>query len=112
MKSYLILVRGANAGFEKLDEAGQGAVYEKWGAYMGKLTASGNWVNGAPLNNSGRLLCEKKEPVEGIVRDDDVSVGGYMTLKAEDYDEVLRLCDDCPTFDIGGKLEIREILEM
>ena len=112
MKSYLILVRGGNPGFEKLDQEAQGALYQKWGAYMGKLTESGNWVNGAPLDNSGRLLCEKKEPVEGVVGEDDVSIGGYLTLQADSYDAVLELCNDCPTFEIGGKLEIREIAEM
>jgi len=50
--------------------------------------------------------------VEGVVGEDDLSIGGYMTLKAENYDAVLDLCNDCPTFEIGGKLEIREITEM
>jgi|TARA_B110000116_G_C16321847_1_gene352750 hypothetical protein len=48
MKSYLILVRGGNPGFENLDQEAQGALYQKWGAYMGKLIESENWVNGAP----------------------------------------------------------------
>ena len=112
MKSYLILVRGSNPGFAKLDEAAQGAVYEKWGAYMGKLTENGSWMSGAPLDESGRLLCDQKQPMEGVVGEDNASIGGYMVLQAENYDHVLKLCDDCPTFDIGGKLEIREIAEM
>ncbi len=112
MNNYLILVRGGNPGFEKLDEAGQGAVYQKWGAFMGNLTEKGAWVAGAPLESTGRLLCEKKEPMEGVVGEDDISIGGYLILQAENYDAVLELCDDCPAFEIGGKLEIRQASEM
>ena len=55
----------------------------------------------------------RKEGTGGrCCREDDLSIGGYMTLKAENYDAVLDLCNDCPTFEIGGKLEIREITEM
>lgn len=112
MKQYLILVRGGMAAFAKLDEAAQGAVYGKWGAYVAALTEAGAWVSGDPLDQSGRLLCEKKEPMEGIVGEDDVAVGGYMILKAESYEAALDHCDACPSLDYGAKLEIREALEM
>ncbi len=112
MKTYLILVRGSNPGFAQLDEAAQGALYQKWGTYMEKLTEDGSWKGGAPLESSGRLLCDQKQAVEGVAGEDDISIGGYMILQAESYDQALSLCDDCPTFDIGGKLEIREIAEM
>ena len=112
MNTYLVLVRGGVPGFDSLDEAGRKAIYEKWFAYIGKLSESGNWVKGNPLDDSGRLLCAKKEPEEGVVGDDDVSIGGYFILEAEDYDHALKLCDDCPTFEIDGKLEIREAVEM
>jgi len=112
MKTYLVLIRGGNPGFARLDEAGQQALYGKWIAYIGKLNEGGNWVKGNPLDDSGRLLCGKKEPAEGVVGDDDISVGGYLLIEAENYDAALRLCDACPTFEIGGKLEIREAIEM
>ena len=111
-KNYLILVRGSNPGFAKLDEAAQGLLYQKWEGYVGKLNQSGNWIHGAPLESSGKLLCDKKQPADGVVGDDDVSISGYMILQAENYDAVLKLCDDCPSLDIGGKLEIREASEM
>ena len=110
MNNYLILVRGTYPGFSKLDEAGQGAIYQKWGTYMEKLTASGNWTGGAPLEHSGRLFCEERQAKEGLVGDHDVSVEGYMMLQAESYDAAIKLCDDCPSLEIGGKLEIREVI--
>ncbi len=108
MKNYLILVRGTQAAFSKLADADRGALFEKWGAYIGKLTAGGHWVGGAPLESSGRLFCDKRQPMEGVVGEEDVSVTGYMILQAADYDAAIGLCDACPSLDIGGKLEIRE----
>jgi hypothetical protein len=112
MNNYLVLIRGGDPGFAKLNEEEQKALFAKWMTYVGKLNESGNWVSGNPLQDSGRLLCSKKEPQEGIIGDPEISVGGFMVLQAEDYDHALKLCDDCPTFDIGGKVEIRQAVEM
>ena len=35
-----------------------------------------------------------------------------MILEAENYEAAIKLCDTCPTLTIGGKLEIRECVEM
>ena len=112
MNTYLVLIRGGGPGYEKLSEEEGKALYQKWFAYIGKLTESGNWVKGNPLEDTGRLLCSKKEPMEGVAGEPDISVGGYMIIQAEDYEHALKLCDDCPTFEVGGKLEIREAIEM
>lgn len=112
MKNYLVLVRGSGPGFEKLDEDGRNAIYGSWMEYVKKLNEDGSWVLGNPLDESGRLYCDKREPAEGIVGDPDVSIAGYMILKAENYDAVIKICDDCPSLTIGGKLEIRECIEM
>ena len=112
MNSYLVLVRGSGPGFAKLSEEEQSALYGKWGAYIEKLTKSGNWIKGQPLEETGRLLCDKREPMEGVVGDEDIVIGGFMILEAGNYDEVLKLCDECPSLDIGGKLEIRQAVEM
>ena len=112
MNNYLVLVRGSNPGFEKLEESEKQALYGKWGQYIETLTQSGNWVKGQPLEGTGRLLCGERKPVEGIVGEEDVSVGGYFILEAANYDAVVKLCDGCPTLEIGGKLEIRQAIEM
>ena len=111
MNNYLILVRGA-VGFDELSEEAKGGVYQKWMEYIKRLTESGNWLKGNPLDGSGRLLCKAKEPKEGIVGDPDIAVDGYFILQAESYDHALELCSDCPTFALDGKVEIRQCIEM
>jgi hypothetical protein len=112
MNSYLVLVRGGGPGYAKLSEPEQQALYGKWGAYIEQLTKSGNWVKGQPIDESGRLLCDRREPAEGVVGEPDVAVGGYFILEAANYDEALKLCGTCPSIDIGGKLEIRQTVDM
>ena len=112
MKNYLVLVRGSGPGFANLSEDERNTLYGSWMEYVKSLNESGNWVKGAPLDDSGRLYCGNQDPAEGIVGDADVSVDGYLLFEAESYEEAIDLCKPCPTFKVGGKVEIRECLEM
>ncbi len=112
MNGYLVLVRGGGKTFESLSEEKRDEIYAKWNAYIEKLTESGHWLKGQPIEETGRLLCEKKEAAEGVVGDLDVVVVGYFILEAANYDEAVKLCLDCPSLEVGGKLEIRQTVEM
>jgi hypothetical protein len=36
-------------------------------------------------------------------------LGGYYTIEAADYDEAVRLCQDHPTLEHGGTIEVRQV---
>jgi hypothetical protein len=112
MNTYLVIVRGGMPGYKKLNEDGRKSFRDKWSAYIGELTQSRNWVKGHPLHETGRLVPKKKEAVQGVVGQDDMRINGFMVLEAQDYDAAVRLCDNCPSFEIGGNLEIREVTEL
>jgi len=57
-------------------------------------------------------MCDKREPMDGVVGDGDISVGGYMILEADSYDHAVELSKECPSLDVGAKMEIREVVEM
>ena len=112
MKDYLLLIRGGDARMEDLSEEDRGKHMQEWGAYMGKLTESGNLSGGLPLSTEGRLLTK-----EGVTNDLVSStagevVGGYLLLKANDYNHAVELSKDCPVFEHDGNVEIREAMQM
>lgn len=39
-------------------------------------------------------------------------VGGYVTLPARDLDHAVEVSKECPIFEWGGSVEVREITEM
>ena len=36
-------------------------------------------------------------------------IGGYFAVRAADYDEAVKICEDCPHLEYAGTIEIREI---
>ena len=39
-------------------------------------------------------------------------VGGFVALPANDMDHAVELSKECPIFEYGGSVEVREIAEM
>jgi len=84
----------------------------RWHRFIESLNHSGHWVAGQPLDATGMLMSQQSARADGIVGDQDVSIGGYFILKAAQYEEVADLCQPCPALEIGGKLEIRKALDL
>jgi hypothetical protein len=57
-------------------------------------------------------MCSKGAQ-DGIAKDErGDSIGGYLLVKANDYDHVVKLTETCPVFEFNGNLEIREAMHM
>ena len=39
-------------------------------------------------------------------------IGGYTIVKAESFDEAAELAKGCPILEVGGNVEIRDIVQM
>ena len=86
---------------------------QKWGAWMGQLSEAGKLVGGQPLQRTGRMMSDGGNTVtDGPYAEGKEIVGGYIILKAADYDEALKLTKSCPIFEGDGFTEIREIAAM
>jgi len=81
---------------------------------MGELNAKGKFSGAQPLINTGKVITGTKKVVsDGPFMEGKEMVGGYLILKAGDYDEAVQLSNDCPVlaFD-DGTVEVREIQEL
>lgn len=112
MKDYLLLIRGGDARMEELTEEQRNDHMQKWGAYMGGLAGSGNLTGGLPLTAEGRVLTKEGVKNELVFTQDREYIGGYLLLKANDYDHAVELSKDCPVFEHNGNIEIREAMPM
>ena len=112
MNEYMVFLRGGDARMAEMTEAEIKAHMDLWGAYMGQLGQGGNLLGGLPLAHSGRLMCNKNT-VEGVATlENGQSIGGWLHLKARDYDHAIELTKGCPIFDNDGNVEIREVVPM
>lgn len=112
MKDYLLLIRGSEAGMEGLTPEQSQEHMQKWGAFMGSLTESGNLAGGLPLTQDGRVLTGNGASNGLVASDKGETIGGYLLLKANDYDHAVELSKGCPAFELNGNIEIREAMQM
>jgi hypothetical protein len=67
--------------------------------------------NGEALVPGGkRISGEDRTVTDGPFVETKEVIGGYYIIRAEDFDGAIKICDDFPDYDIGGKVEVREVL--
>jgi hypothetical protein len=112
MKDYLLLIRGGDDRMEVLSEEEKGEHMQRWGSFMTNLAESGNLAGGLPLTADGRLMTSTGTTDDVVLTNDGEAIGGYLMLKANDYNHAVELSKDCPVFEHNGNLEIREAIPM
>lgn len=113
MKEYLYLFRGGDAREAAQSPEAMQAHMEKWMAWMKGLGEAGTLVAGQPLQNEGKVVTQSGQVVtDGPFAEGKEIVGGYLIVKANDLDEAGKLSVECPIFEFGGSVEVREIAEM
>lgn len=112
MKDFLILIRGGDARMAELSEADRDQHMQQWGAFMTALAETGNLSGGLPLTADARLQSKNGVSDEMVANARGEVIGGYLTLKANDYNHVVELTKNCPVFEHDGNLEIREAMHM
>lgn len=107
MKQFLYVFRGGYPPQEPSPEQMQEHM-EKWGVWMQKNAAVGH-----PLQSEGKVVENRGEIItDGPFTEGKEIVGGYVLLPAKDMDNAVELSKDCPIFEWGGTVEVREIAEL
>ena len=91
-------------------------VTKEYGAWAAKMRQEGRFVGGDKLTeNVGKVLAMRGGKVavtDGPYAETKEIVGGYFCIKAADFDEAVRLAQDCPHLKYGGRVEVRMVHEM
>ena len=79
---------------------------EKYRSWSNRLRESGKLIPGEKLMEEGgkvvRTQTGKLCVVDGPYSEAKELVGGYFTIRAESYDEVVALLQDCPHLGVGS----------
>lgn len=111
MKEYLLLFRGGKPMSDKT-EAESKAEMQAWDTYMGGLTQSGVLVGGVPLVGGGRTITPSGTTAEPVTSAKEGIVGGYIIVKAENFDDAEVIAKRSPHIAYNGNIEIREVAPM
>lgn len=110
MEKYMFIFFDGNVG--QLSPEAQQAQMQKWFAWVDKLTKSGVYVSGEALIPGGKTIRGSKKAVtDGPFTEAKEVVGGYFVINAKNLNEATELAKDYPDFDLGGAVEIREVIK-
>lgn len=115
MPNYMLLLYSGPNDFDDVSPAEMQRIIERYRAWSESLRASGHYLASDKLKDGeGRVLRRsngKTRVLDGPFSETKEVVGGYYAVKAEGYEDAVRLCEDCPHLDFG-LIEVREIDEL
>ena len=84
----------------------------KWFAWVEKLRKEQRYVAGEALLPGGKTVKGPKKAVtDGPFAESKEIVGGFFVLNAKNLDEAVLIAKDCPDYDLGGVVEVREVMK-
>jgi len=111
MEKYMFLFYGGDVS--KLSPQQQEAQMGKWLAWVEKLRKENRYLSGEPLLPGGKTVTGTKRTVtDGPFAESKEVIGGFFIINAKNLDEAVKLTVDYPDYELGGTVEIREVMKM
>lgn len=110
MKEFMMIFVGGDYETKELSPDDFERRMLKWNAWIEELKKDELFLGGRALKNKARRVGGPDlVTTDGAFVETKELVTGYFLLKAKDLEHVTSLTDGYPDYDLGGKVEIREI---
>jgi len=111
MKDFMVIFLGADYGEMGLSPEQIQERMGKWFAWNTKMREQGVIKSGEALLPGGkRIAGENRTVTDGPFVESKELIGGFYIVKAADYEGAIKICDDFPDYDLGGVVEVREVM--
>ena len=111
MEKYMLLFREGD--LSKLSPQQQEAQMGKWLMWVDKLRKENRYHSGEPLLPGGKTVTGPKKVVtDGPFPESKEVIGGFFIVNAKNIDDAVSIAHDCPDFEFGASVEVREVLKI
>ncbi|MBC2845333.1 YciI family protein [Winogradskyella flava] len=111
MKNFMMIFTGADYAALGLSPDELQSRMGKWFAWGQKMEQAGILRGGEALTPQMRRITGEHRTVTDLTSAEVKEiVGGYYTVEAKDFDAVQEIAQDFPDYDLGGTVEIREVM--
>lgn len=84
---------------------------KKWQDWIGGIAAQGKLKSpGDALGFEGKTLHEDGNITDGPYMEVKEMIGGYTIVTTETIEEAVELAKGCPVLEVGGKVEVRDVM--
>ena len=113
MSQFLLALYDDPSTFASLSPQEIQKIIQAYSNWASQLAERGRLAGGNKLaDEPGRVLRgsqEKMSAVDGPYSETKEVLGGFFIIEAENYDEAIQICRDCPHLHYGGTIELRQI---
>ncbi len=111
MKNFMMIFIGADYADLGLSPEELQNRMGKWFAWGQKMEQAGILRGGEALHPQMRRIVGENRTVTDLTSAEVKEIiGGYYTVEAKDFDAVQEIAQDFPDYDLGGTVEIREVM--
>lgn len=83
---------------------------QKWGKWIHTLVQKDVFVNGEPLHHQAEQVDRLEETLSHCpLSETKETIVGYVVVNARDIEEAIEISRDCPVFETGGNIEVRQL---
>jgi hypothetical protein len=112
MPNYMFIFRGGAPEIPDLSPTEMATHLRKWYAWAGELAKAGRHSGGRPLDNTGKTIRGRQRTVtDGPYAESKDLVTGSLVIEATSLEEATELAMDCPVFELGGSVEVRQVIQ-
>ena len=86
--------------------------HQQWGTFIGNLAIAEKLISTNQLGFNGKQLSADLTVSDGINIAERQTMGGNMIVRANTIDEAIEMAKGCPILNMGGTVEVRDILPM
>ena len=85
--------------------------YGKWFAWTTKMQENGVMKSGEALQPQvKRIVGANRTVTDGPFMESKELIGGFYIVQAKTVEDVIEIAQDFPDYDLGGTVEIREVM--
>ncbi len=111
MKEYMMIFLGAEYSTPDVSPEEMQNRMKKWFVWDQKMKDAGIYVSGEALTPQVRHVSGPDRTVTDRAGSEIKElVGGFYVVRANNMDEMVDIASDYPDYDLGGTVEIREIM--
>ncbi|MGH1366834.1 MAG: YciI family protein [Calditrichia bacterium] len=112
MNEFMMLFRSSGYGDYQPSPEEIQATIKKWQDWIGGIAAQGKFSSTNQLGQEGKTLKPGNVVTDGPYAEVKELIGGYVIVKADSLDEALELAKGCPILEVGGNVEVRNIMQI
>jgi hypothetical protein len=87
--------------------------FQKWMTWIHSMKAKDQYIAGDPLEDTPAKVLRGPRGAkvsDGPFVEAKEVVGGYMLIAAKNFAQAAKIAKDCPGLNVGGTVEIRQIM--